>query len=816
MSCRIHLFVSLLACLVLVLGQNSTAPGSSDLRFGPVNFASYNNYVYRDNTTSAQIVISDSASTSAPSRFILAFPRGNTGALVYFVPLNQSSNATTSSSSGDSTNSTSSGLGATLDLGSVTSVTQDNNQTGLTGTLSVSADLEFGVTLIGSVRTLRDYVESGGKVFNSIFNYTLIYSSNSSVVLQRKWINGTTAQFLTFESVNNALINVVPNSNVSIPPGITVTRPDQSSNATLRFTHVFNFTGTTPETPYVPLVGVGPDQLFLTTPPDNSTPALGQVLNALQGNGTEIVEQVSFLSYTTEALAGGWRFLTYFGRDTLLALRLLLPVISETSAEAILGAVLQRINETGTICHEETVGDYASFVHIQNNQSELGNTPSYSYVMVDTDFLLLPVLAEYLLNSPQGSGRATSFLSRNSTLKSGTFNDLLIKNVDHVLNLTRPFAEDAISDNLVRIRDPLVGDWRDSGTGLGYGVFPFDVNCALVPGALRAIAQMASASLLPSNYSIASTYLDTWETSACGFFGVSIDSSTATSRLDNYVSAANLSQSLLYGAGSLNASTGNGSIEGWSQAVIGSSQGVINGTTTPVVTNGTMGMNGTSSTNGTSSSGKSTFYGLSINANGSVVEVLNSDLGFVLLYNDNVTESIITATIEALQPYPRGLLTNVGMVVSNAAYDSNTTNIETFNNLQYHGAVSWSWQQALMASGLTHQLALCSPSYANSTLLTSSPAANQTSPAWCDNPTLVAELQDAQTRLWYSIAGSASALYTEVLSPIFQESQGMFSIGDLGAISPTGTEGDAIQLWSYGFLAQVDPRTGRPVAEGLQ
>jgi hypothetical protein len=36
-----------------------------------------------------------------------------------------------------------------------------------------------------------------------------------------------------------------------------------------------------------------------------------------------------------------------------------------------------------------------------------------------------------------------------------------------------------------------------------------------------------------------------------------------------------------------------------------------------------------------------------------------------------------------------GLLTNVGMVVANAAYDSNTTNIKVFDNTAYHGAVVW-------------------------------------------------------------------------------------------------------------------------------
>jgi hypothetical protein len=88
-------------------------------------------------------------------------------------------------------------------------------------------------------------------------------------------------------------------------------------------------------------------------------------------------------------------------------------------------------------------------------------------------------------------------------------------------------------------------------------------------------------------------------------------------------------------------------------------------------------------------------------------------------------------------------------------------------------------------------------------------------PTWCNNTQLVDELKQAQTRLWDSIEGSSSVLYTEVWSPIYSKTNNTFSIGDLGAISEEGTEGDAIQLWSYGFLAQVDPRTGRPVANGF-
>lgn len=171
-------------------------------------------------------------------------------------------------------------------------------------------------------------------------------------------------------------------------------------------------------------------------------------------------------------------------------------------------------------------------------------------------------------------------------------------------------------------------DWRDSAAGLGYGIYPFDVECALIPAALRAIATLSSAGILPSNYSNASTYADVWEQNAYRFFEVSISPSAATSSLDNYVTAANLSSSLLYGAGSLNNSQ-------------------------TVSLNGSQGWSASNQTIG-SDSANSTFFGLSIDANGSIVEVQNSDLGFVLLYGNNVSETIMQAVVEALQPYPRG------------------------------------------------------------------------------------------------------------------------------------------------------------------
>lgn len=54
----------------------------------------------------------------------------------------------------------------------------------------------------------------------------------------------------------------------------------------------------------------------------------------------------------------------YFGRDTMIALRLLMPTLTSEAVESVLGAVIERANSTGALCHEETLGDYASFVSI--------------------------------------------------------------------------------------------------------------------------------------------------------------------------------------------------------------------------------------------------------------------------------------------------------------------------------------------------------------------------------------------------------------------------------------------------------------------
>jgi len=70
-------------------------------------------------------------------------------------------------------------------------------------------------------------------------------------------------------------------------------------------------------------------------------------------------DTLTFLAYREKLLAGSWRFDTYFGRDTLMSVRLLMPVLSPLAVEAALASVLARLSPQGEVAHEEDVGERA-------------------------------------------------------------------------------------------------------------------------------------------------------------------------------------------------------------------------------------------------------------------------------------------------------------------------------------------------------------------------------------------------------------------------------------------------------------------------
>lgn len=236
---------------------------------------------------------------------------------------------------------------------------------------------------MGSVRTLRDYIEEGH--LNDIFNVSLGGYGDDEVWLTRRWINGSTVQYLgLFAADNNTRLDPRPNDQRNLLPRVNITRVDKSKNATIRFESTFNFTATTPATPHTPMRGLGMDELF-----SNDTAAGdADILKAIRGPGRDVVDQLAFLAYESEFLAGGWRFLTCklsvftvvdadFGRDTLLAMQVLLPVLSPQACEGILAGVIQRTGPGGELCHEETVSFHEQYIKLMPDR-RLRLLPEYA------------------------------------------------------------------------------------------------------------------------------------------------------------------------------------------------------------------------------------------------------------------------------------------------------------------------------------------------------------------------------------------------------------------------------------------------------
>ncbi|KAI0341534.1 hypothetical protein BDW22DRAFT_1421109 [Trametopsis cervina] len=325
---------------------------SSDQLSFSVSVGGNDNHFIRDNVTSAQLLLTSPNASHAPSRLVVAFPAGNSGALTYFLPLNSSD------------------ISIELVNGSLSSVAKEFNNSGVQADLHVQGNVTLGVTIIGAVRAMRDYVE-GNRTMHSIFNYTLESFNASSVRFHRRWINSTVGDpplifhgadlYLSVPEGSPTQFLDEPSENTTISPTVNIISPAGSSGL-IRVAVVTNETS---------LVGPGPSRLFLAESTHN-TQDLRTASQGLSNGNSSTADQVSFLFFADKAVAGGWRFLTYFGRDTLIALRLLMSTLTSDAIESVLGVVIERTNSTGAIAHEETIGDYASFINMNNGQPELG------------------------------------------------------------------------------------------------------------------------------------------------------------------------------------------------------------------------------------------------------------------------------------------------------------------------------------------------------------------------------------------------------------------------------------------------------------
>jgi len=473
------------------------------------------------------------------------------------------------------------------------------------------------------------------------------------------------------------------------------------------------------------------------------TPLSGQDLfNERAEADTAARDVLTFLSYQEKFLAGSWRFDTYFGRDTLMSVRLLMPVLQPKAVEAGLGAVLTRVSPQGEVAHEEDIGEFAILDHRRAAQSKADSAqpdaPIFDYKMIDGSFMLAPVAAAWLLDDPRGRSRAAQFLARTDGRSEAprAFGADLVGNLKFVLQAAAPFAADPRAPNLIQLKAGVpVGEWRDSNDGLAGGRFPYDVNAVFAPAALEAAGRLFASGLLDpfvdtadrDIFSRAETLAQIWRANAGSLFDVSVPGETARRDIIRYAAALNVSDDAAL------RSVGSSAVR---------------------------------------------FHALALTADGEPVPVLHSDEGFDFLFGRPGSAALRQAVTALMRPFPAGLLTPVGVVVANPVYASPRIQA-TLTRSAYHGTVIWSWQQAVLAAGLERQL---------------------------QRPDLPPSLKDllrsAQTQLWGAIRAAHTMRNSELWS--WTIAKGQFQIAPFGADAADADESNAAQLWSTVYLSIPD------------
>jgi len=587
------------AFLVASLAQAAASAAGPGLDFS-IREGRIGNHFFREGEVAAHTVLTD----GREPRLVVAFPAGNSGVSLWFRP-------TDPGAAWSGAGTTRAVRGTTADGDPLHGIETQLVVEG--GTLVVDA------AVLGSVRVIRDYLHS--RSLDDELAAT-VSAGDDRAHWYRDRLDGEGGYRLELEILAGS---------VSGGAGEPVTlSPSADGRLSMRLRAL---TGDPPLTPI-------PRERLLTD----------------EAGGDPLARRVlAFLSYEEKLLAGSWRFLTYFGRDTLMSVRLLMPVLTPAAIEAGLGSVLARLNPAGEVAHEEDIGEFA----LLRRDGE-SDRPLYDYMMRDDDFMLAPIAAHYLLDHGEGRRRAAAFLAA-ATPGGEPNGKALAANLRFVLEQARPFASDPRLENLVWLKeDAHAAQWRDSREGLGFGRIPWDVNAVFVPAALRAIARFADSGLLDTHaadgsLADAGALAKAWEREAPAFFEVRLPAAAARDAVAEYARDLAVPEEPAI-------------------AALEREQGAV------------------------------TFNAVALRADGSPVAVLNSDEGFALLFGELSARDVQDRVRAMLRPFPAGLLTPVGLVTANPAYAP--ADVErVFTRGHYHGTTIWSWQQALVAAGLDRQLA---------------------------------------------------------------------------------------------------------------
>lgn len=606
-------------------------------------------------------------------RVVVAFPAGNMGTALWFDRPAELSVA-----------------------GEPWSVEREGGMRGIGTTIIAEAPrLRIERTLLASVRVLRHYGRDGA--LPPAIQHEI--TSRDPVVFRRTTLDGGHHLELSIE-MRHGSAEVEPDG------GVVLTAGDSGEIA-------FRMTALTDDEPLTPV-------------------RVADIVKAEAVHDSRALSALTFLTYEQKLLAGSWQYLTYFGRDTLLSTRLLMPVLQPVAVEAALSSVIERLSPGGEVVHEEDIGEWAVLQNLERSPRPVNvRQPVYDYRMVDDDFLLAPVLAAYALDAPAGAERAPGLFARQ-THAGISYGEAVRRNLERVLALAEPFAERPAPENLIRLRDELtIGNWRDSGEGLGHGRVPYDVNVALVPAALRAAERLYASGALgvvdEEAAARAGELADAWA-HAEPYFEVRVAADEARRRVATYAREEGLD-----------------------------ARDALAALTGPVV-----------------------FPGVALDAGGAPIPVEHSDVGFVMLFTEPDSEWLASVARRVSTPFPAGLLTPVGVLVANPAFAEDAELRALFTRDHYHGAVVWSWQQAMLLSGVRRQLDRADVSEGARAALV------------------------AAERALMNVIDATKATRTSELWSFSVDADG-YRVVPFGQRKGHRTEGNAVQLWSTVYLALDRP-----------
>ena len=262
-----------LRALLLLLPTIAAAKDSA-LRFG-ITSGELQNYFVRDGKVAAHLVLR----SGAVPRILVAFPAGNSGVGLWF--RRQPQPLRWSVVSAPASVTTQDAAGRPL-FGIIVEVAAD------------SAALVPQKAVLSSIRVLRDY-QSNGSVPAEVVSGPSI--SGRSLTWARNRLDGAAGYRLKVEVLDGGLA-----ADGTI-------RSQAGRKIRLRVTAV---SGERP----------------LSAIPESG------LLNGRQVHDVRTEQVLRFLSYRQKFLAGSWRFDTYFGRDTLMSLQLLMPALAPDAIEA--------------------------------------------------------------------------------------------------------------------------------------------------------------------------------------------------------------------------------------------------------------------------------------------------------------------------------------------------------------------------------------------------------------------------------------------------------------------------------------------------